>query len=68
MTFDPIPSRALFEEVSIRVDSLGAGAGRALGLAVTATGEVPSGIPLDRAALTEWGFRGTVGEVLVLPR
>ncbi|KQR17509.1 leucyl aminopeptidase [Cellulomonas sp. Leaf334] len=68
MPFDPIPSRARFEELSVRVAAPGAGAGRALGLAVTATGEVPSGVPLDRAALTEWGFRGAVGETLILPR
>ena len=61
-------SRALFEEVSVRVASPGSGAGRALGLAVTTTGAVPSGIPLDRAALTEWGFAGKAGEVLILPR
>ena len=68
MPFDPIPSRARFEELSVRVAAPGADVGRALGLAVTATGEVPSGVPLDRAALTEWGFRGAVGETLILPR
>ncbi|MBO3086088.1 leucyl aminopeptidase [Cellulomonas fengjieae] len=68
MTFDPIPSRALLEEVSVRVASPGTGAGRALGVAVTATGEVPSGVPLSRDELTEWGFGGKVGETLILPR
>ena len=47
MSFDPIPSRARFDELSVRVAVPGDGAGRALGVAVTATGEVPSGVPLD---------------------
>ena len=67
MTFDPIPSRALLEGLSIRVAPLGERAGRAHGLAVTATGEVPPGIPSDRAALTAWGFQGRPGDTLVLP-
>ncbi|MFS0699010.1 leucyl aminopeptidase [Cellulomonas sp. 179-A 4D5 NHS] len=68
MAFDPIPSRALLDAVTVRVAPPGTDPGRALGLAVTATGDVPPGIPLDRAALVEWGFTGAVGETLVLPR
>lgn len=68
MTFDPTPSRALLGAVSVRVAPPGTDPGRALGLAVTTTGDLPPGIPLDRAALVEWGFRAAVGETLVLPR
>ena len=68
MTFDPIPSRAQLDSVSVRISPPGTGAGRALGLAVTSTGDVPTGVPLTREELTEWGFRGAVGETLILPR
>src|SRR4051794_25533148 len=69
MAFDPIPSRASLEGVSVRVvPPGGSAAARTLGLAVTASGPVPADVQLDRARLTEWGFRGAVGQTLVLPR
>lgn len=67
-TFDPIPSDQTVR--ALRIESLDAPGGdaTALGVPVTASGDVPAVIGLDRAALERWGFAGKKGQTLVLPR
>ncbi|MDY7543496.1 MULTISPECIES: leucyl aminopeptidase family protein [unclassified Cryobacterium] len=65
-SFTPGPSLALRTRVEITPD-FGPGATIA-GYAVSSDGPVPAAIGLDRAALTEAGFTGAVGQTLVLPQ
>ncbi|MDY7556812.1 hypothetical protein [Cryobacterium sp. 10C3] len=65
-SFAPGPSLDLRTRVEITPD-FGQGATIA-GYAVSSDGPVPAAIGLDRAALTEAGFTGAVGQALVLPR
>ena len=65
-SFTPGPSLALRTRVDITPD-FGRGATIA-GYAVSSEGPVPAAIGLDRAALTEAGFTGAVGQALVLPQ
>jgi leucyl aminopeptidase len=66
--FDPIPSVAQAEAVTVTVAAAVPPTAGAVGVPVTSDGEVPEALGLSRAALAGAGFGGEVGETLVLPR
>lgn len=66
-SFDPIPSRQ--QSVLVTVVPPGGSDPRAIvGIPVTATGDVPGELGVDRTSLEANGFTGAVGQALVLPR
>ncbi|THG34481.1 leucyl aminopeptidase [Glaciibacter flavus] len=66
--FTAIPSRAWVDGLRLTaLDELDESAG-ALGITIAASGDLPAGVPLDRAALDRAGFAGSVGQTLVLPQ
>jgi leucyl aminopeptidase len=66
-TFDPTPSRGTSDVAIGAARGVPGGAG-VVGVPVALSGPVPRRVGLDRATLEASGFRGKVGETLVVPR
>ncbi|ACQ80857.1 Leucyl aminopeptidase [Beutenbergia cavernae DSM 12333] len=68
MSFDFVPSATAVPAVRVRVIAGPTDHPGVLGVGVTASGDVPDAVGLPRETLTEWGFTGKPGQVLVVPR
>src|SRR5690625_510957 len=66
--FDPVPSATRVPAVVVRAVPTGSEPAPVLGVPVRTEGEVPTAGGLSREALAAWGFSGTAGQTLVLPR
>ena len=66
--FDPVPSATRVPAVVVRAVATGSEPAPVLGVPVRTEGEVPTAVGLSREALAAWGFTGTAGQTLALPR